>query len=79
VQEPAGADVADLEAEQAVHVDVGERLGAVDREGTDGAAERADLPNDLPGRRIDHAQAVGAETAQVHALAIQAEDGVVRA
>jgi hypothetical protein len=79
VQQPPGGQIGDLEAEQVVHVREQQRLPAVDREGAHRPAERADLPDHAVRLRVDDAEAVGAQAAEIDRAAVEGEDGVVRA
>lgn len=75
----SGGDVADFEAEQAVEIHVADRAGAVDGEGADEVAERADFFDDGVSFGVGDAEERGAQAGEITEIAVGAVDGVVRA
>ena len=75
----AGPDVADLESEQLVDVDVAQRLVAVHRERTDRVREGANGVHDGVGLRVGDGEQRRAQAGKVDAAAVERVDGVVRA
>src|SRR4051794_737648 len=75
----ARLDIADFEAKQIVDVDEAERLRAVDREGTDDVAERADLFDNLVRPWIRDREERAPEPGEIHRTSVRTVDGVMRA